>query len=59
LDAVEVVYNDASMSNATTGHDSGAFLPTTEFMINNFGGIILTIIILSGIIMYAKFKYFT
>jgi len=59
LDVVETVYNDASMTNATTGHDSGAYLPATEFLINNFGGVLLTIMILSGIIMYAKFKYFT
>ena len=59
LDTVEKVYDNAEMSNATTGHDSGAYLPITEFLINNFGGILLTIIVLSGIIMYAKFKYFT
>jgi len=59
MDVTEKIYNDASMSNATTGHDSGSLLPVTEFLINNFGMVLLGIIVISGIIMYAKFKYFT
>jgi hypothetical protein len=57
LDSIQDVYNE--LGDASTGHDSGAYLPATEFLINNFGGILLSIIVLSGIIMYAKFKYFT
>ena len=58
-DTVETVFYDSAMTNMTTGHQAGALLPTTEFLINNFGTVLLGIIVLSGIIMYAKFKYFT
>jgi len=58
LDTLEKVYNEEPMTNATTGHDAGRLLPTTEFLINNFGNVVLGIIVLSGIVMYAKFKYF-
>jgi len=57
LDSLEVSYNQ--LGDAATGHDSGAYLPITEFLINNFGTLMLSIAILSGIVMYAKFKYFT
>lgn len=33
------------------------YIPMTEFMLNNFGVIIVGVIILSGIIMYAKVRY--
>jgi len=59
LDALEAVYYDDAMVAMDDGHQAGALLPTTEFLINNFGTVILGIIVLSGIIMYAKFKYFT
>jgi len=32
------------------------YIPMTEFMLNNFGTIMVGILILSGIIMYAKFR---
>ena len=57
LDSLETTYD--ALGDAATGHDSGAYLPATEFLIDNFGGVMLSIIVLSGIIMYAKFKYFT
>ncbi len=57
LDSLEEAYN--GLGDAATGHDSGAYLPITEFLINNFGTLMLSIAILSGIVMYAKFKYFT
>lgn len=57
LDALETSYD--ALGDAGSGHDSGAYLPITEFLINNFGTLMLTIAILSGIVMYAKFKYFT
>lgn len=56
IDALETMYDE--LGDAATGHDSGAYLPATEFLIDNFGGVLLSIIVLSGIIMYAKFKYF-
>lgn len=59
LDSLEAVYYDSAMTDATTGHDAGRLLPTTEFLIENFGTVILGIAVLSGIVMYAKFKYFT
>jgi hypothetical protein len=57
LDGLEASYNQ--LGDAASGHDSGAYLPITEFLINNFGTLMLSIAILSGIVMYAKFKYFT
>jgi len=57
LDALETSYD--ALGDAPSGHDSGSYLPITEFLINNFGTLMLSIAILSGIVMYAKFKYFT
>lgn len=34
-----------------------ASLPMSGFVVNNFGAILLGVLILSGIIMFAKFKY--
>ena len=34
-------------------------MPLTQYLINNLGIVILIIIVLSGILMYAKIKYFT
>jgi len=59
LDTLEDVYNNEHINDAATGHNAGAYLPITEFLINNFGTLMLSIAILSGIVMYAKFKYFT
>ena len=34
------------------------YLPLTQFILNNFGILLLSIMVLSGIIMYSKFKFF-
>lgn len=33
------------------------YIPMTEFLLNNFGTVIVGVLMLSGIIMYAKFRY--
>ena len=54
LDAVDKVYDSAYYAG-----DVNASLPFMDFIRHNFGGIILSIFILAGIIMYGKFKYFS
>jgi len=54
LDAVDEVWAQPQYSTETGMHLAG-----TDFVRTHFGGIILSILILSGIIMYAKFKYFS
>jgi len=53
LDATDKIYNNAHYAG-----DVAAYLPFMDFLRSNFGAVILGIIVLSGIIMYAKFKYF-
>ena len=53
LDATDKIYNSAHYAG-----DIAAYLPFMDFVRSNFGIIILGILVLSGIIMYAKFKYF-
>lgn len=52
IDAVDKIYLHYSV-------EVGAYLPLTEFLVNNFEMIIFAVLILSGIIIYAKIKYFT
>jgi len=54
LDAVDQVYNSAYYAG-----DVNAYLPFMDFVRTNFGGIVLGILILCGIIIYGKFKYFS
>ena len=54
LDAVRRVWGQAAFSEET-----GMYLGATGFLLNNFGAIILATLVLSGIIMYAKIKYFS
>lgn len=51
-DAVNTIYANANLSDAT------AVMPLTKFFIQNFPIVLLVIVILSGVLMYAKFKYF-
>lgn len=51
MDAVDAIYDQYSA-------DVGAYLPLTEFLVNNFSYVLLAVIALSGIILYAKIKYF-
>lgn len=51
MDVVDVIYVQYSA-------DVGQYLPLTEFMVDYFEAIILGIMVLSGIIIYAKIKYF-
>ena len=53
LDATDKIYNSAHYAG-----DVAAYLPFMDFLRSNFGAIILGIFVLTGIIMYAKFKYF-
>ena len=52
MDAVDKVWDVQQFNDET-----GLHLDMTRFLKDNFGGVILSIIILSGIIMYAKIKY--
>jgi len=53
LDATDKIWNSAYYAA-----DSNLYLPFMDFVRTNFGLIILGVFVLSGIIMYAKFKYF-
>ena len=53
LDAVDQVWSDAHYAGET-----GVQLTFMDFIRTNFGAIILGVMVLTGIIMYAKFKYF-
>ena len=53
LDATDQIYNNAHYAG-----EVAAYLPFMDFLRSNFGTVILGIMVLSGIIMYAKFKYF-
>jgi len=53
LDATDKIYNSAHYAG-----DVAAYLPFMDFLRSNFGAIILGLFVLTGIIMYAKFKYF-
>lgn len=39
--------------------ETGVYLTMTEFLKNHFAGVILGIMVLSGIIIYAKIRYFS
>lgn len=52
IDVVDSVYSEYST-------EVGLYLPLTEFIVNNFTMVIFGVLILSGIIIYAKIKYFT
>jgi hypothetical protein len=54
----QIFYGPAGYVGTWVLADAVAQLPMTEFILNNFAIIILALIILSGIIMYAKVKYF-
>jgi len=54
LDATDKIYNDAHYAG-----EVAAYLPFMDFIRGNFGAIVLAIFFLSGIIMYAKIKYFS
>ena len=53
LDSVDKVYDSAHYAG-----DVAAYLPFMDWLRSNFGGVLLGVVVLSGIIMYAKFKYF-
>jgi len=58
LQSVNAVWDNSGM----TMHDGtmvSLALPLTDFLRGNFGAVILGVIVLSGIIMYAKIKYFS
>jgi len=48
-----------SMSDFTGSTGVIQYIPMTEFMLNNFGVIIVGVIVLTGIIMYSKIKFFS
>jgi hypothetical protein len=53
LDATDKIYNSAHYAG-----EVAAYLPFMDFVRSNFGALILGVLVLSGIIMYSKFKYF-
>jgi len=58
LQSIDMIWENAAM----TTHDGGSVilsLALTDFLRTNFGAVILGVIVLSGIIMYAKIKYFS
>ena len=60
VSSLDVFYDDAGIfgsGNVTAGGNAIQHMPLTNFMLNNFTVVILGIIIISGIVMYAKFKF--
>jgi hypothetical protein len=60
LGALDALYNPAGVfgtGNVTAGGNAIQYMPLTNWFLNNFTMVILGIVILSGIIMYAKFKF--
>jgi hypothetical protein len=60
LGSLNALYNPTGVfgsGNVTAGGNAYANMPLTFWMLNNFTMVILGIAILSGIIMYAKFKF--
>lgn len=51
----EKIYSNSEFASGS--NNVVQYIPMTEFMLNNFGTIIVGIIVLSGIIMFAKIKY--
>lgn len=58
--SLDTLYNPTGVfgtGNVTAGGNALQHMPITSWMLNNFTTVILGIAILSGIIMYAKFKF--
>jgi len=55
VSVAEKIYGNADFAAAP--NNVIQYIPMTEFMLNNFGVIIVGVIILTGIIMFAKIKY--
>lgn len=58
--ALDALYNPAGVfgtGNLTAGGDAISEMPIVSWLLNNFTLVILAIIILSGVVMYAKFKF--
>ena len=58
LNSVDAVWENAGMT-MQDGTMASLYLPLTDFLRTNFGAVLLGVIVLSGIIMYAKIKYFS
>lgn len=54
LDVLENMYNSASFSSGD--ENIVQYLPITEFLYQNYGYIIVGVIILSGVIMFGKYR---
>jgi len=62
LGALDAVYNPTGVfgsGNVTAGGNAIDRMPLVSWILNNFTLVILGIVILSGVIMYAKFKFGT
>ena len=58
LYALDSLWNNLAPSNTAEGASIIAHSPMQIFLINNFQLVMLGVVILSGIVMYAKFKFF-
>jgi hypothetical protein len=58
LNSVDAVWENAGMT-MQDGTMASLYLPLTDFLRTNFGAVLLGVIVLSGVIMYAKIKYFS
>lgn len=52
--AAEKIYSMGTFNPSIT-----QYLPMTEFFMNNFGVVVVAILVVTGIVMYAKIKYFS
>ena len=57
MGSVQAIWNSDPTVGATTFADATARMPITNWLVNNFSTVLLGIAILSGVVMYAKFKF--
>jgi hypothetical protein len=53
----DTLYDNPSFTTLPNGEDLTSYLPITNWIFDNFGLVIMTVIILSGLIMFGKFKF--
>ena len=57
IGSVQSIWNADPAIGATTFSDAVSKMPITNWLVNNFSIVLLGIAILSGVVMYAKFKF--
>lgn len=53
----DTLYNNPSFTTLPNGTDLTSYLPITHWIYGNFGLVIMAIIIISGLIMFGKYRF--